>query len=114
VKGAVEAGDYARFRKATYPYEESLRKRVGRWVGHYSEVQEKIGNDLAINDVVEAVFLNAFERYGERPRNIRLGQWMEGLIDGSVRALLQNPDEALENVGFARTLRDLAKERLKA
>lgn len=110
VEAAVRAGDYAEFRKATLPFEESLRKRVGRWVGRYPEVQEKIGTDLAIADVVEAVFLNAFEGYDERPGNVRFGRWLETLIDGSLKALLQNPEEELENVSFARTLRDLARE----
>jgi hypothetical protein len=73
-------------------------------------VQEKVGTDLAIADVVEAVFLNAFEGYEQRPERIRLGRWLENLIDGSVKGLLRNPDEALENISFARSLRDLARE----
>src|SRR5690606_24444443 len=93
LEATVAAGDYAQFRKATFPYEESLRKRVGRWVGRYPEVQEKIGTELAIADVVEAVFLNAFEEYDRRPRNVRFGRWLETLIDGSLKGLLQNPDE---------------------
>lgn len=107
---AVHAGDYAQFRKAAYPYEESLRKRVGRWLGRYPEAQEKIGTDLAIADVVEAVFLNAFEGYPQRPGRVRLGRWLENLIDRSVKQLLQNPDAELENISFARSLRDLARE----
>ncbi len=108
LEAAVRAGNYAQFRKAMYPYEESLRKRVGRWIGRFPEVQEKIGTDLAIADVVEAVFLNAFEAFDQRPR-LRLGQWLEGLIDGSLKKLLQNPEEELDNVSFARTLRDLER-----
>ncbi|HEY8505870.1 MAG TPA: hypothetical protein VIL46_14900 [Gemmataceae bacterium] len=110
LEAAVRAGDYARFRKATYPYEESLRKRVGRWVGRYPEVQAKVGTDLGIADLVEAVFLNAFEGYDGRPRDVRFGRWLETLIDGSLKGLLRNPDEELDNVRFARTLRDLAGE----
>jgi ribosome-associated translation inhibitor RaiA len=110
LEAAVRAGDYAQFRKAAYPYEESLRKRIGRWIGRYPEAQEKIGTDLAIADVVEAVFLNAFEGYGQRPGRVRLGRWLENLIDGSVKGLLQNPDAELENISFARSLRDLARQ----
>jgi hypothetical protein len=77
-------------------------------------VQEKVGTDLAIADVVEAVFLNAFERYDGRPRDVRFGRWLETLIDGSVKGLLRNPDEVLENVSVARTLRDLAREQRAA
>jgi hypothetical protein len=114
LEAAVRAGDYIKFRKAAFPYEESLRKRVGRWVGRYPEAQEKVGTDLAVADVVEAVFLNAFEGYGQRPRDVRLGRWLENLIDGSLKGLLQSPDEALENISFARTLRDLAREQRAA
>jgi hypothetical protein len=110
LEAAVRAGDYAQFRKATYPYEESLRKRVGRWVGRYAEVQDKIGTELAIADVVEAVFLNAFEGYDRRPPKVRFGQWLESLIDGSLKGLLQNAEEEVDNINFARTLRDLARE----
>lgn len=110
LEAAVQAGDYAQFRKAAYPYEESLRKRIGRWLGRYPQVQEKIGTDLAIADVVEAVFLNAFEEYKQRPGRVRLGRWLESLIDRSVKELLQNPAAELENISFARSLRDLARE----
>ncbi len=110
LEAAVRAGDYAQFRKAAYPYEESLRKRVGRWLGRYPEVQEKIGTDLAVADVVEAVFLNAFEGYDRRPGGVRLGRWLENLIDGSVKGLIKSPDAEVENISFARSLRDLARE----
>jgi hypothetical protein len=110
LEAAARAGDYAQFRKAAYPYEESLRKRIGRWLGRYPEAQEKVGTDLAIADVVEAVFLNAFEGYDRRPGGVRLGRWLENLIDGSVKGLLQNPDAELESISFARSLRDLARE----
>lgn len=110
LEAAVQAGDYAEFRKAADPYEASLRRRIGRWLGRYPEAQEKIGTDLAIADVVEAVFLNAFEGYDQRPERMRLGRWLENLIDGSVKGLLQNPDAELENISFARSFRDLARE----
>ena len=73
-----------------------------------------MGTDLAIADVVEVVFLNAFEGYDQRPRDVRFGRWLETLIDGSLKGLLQNPDEELENISFARTLRDLAREQRAA
>lgn len=103
---AVQGGDYAAFRAAALPYEESLRKRIGRWVARYPEAQAKIGGDLALADIVEAVFLDAFEGYPDRPRDVRMGQWLEGLIDGTLKVMLRDPDAVLENVGFARTLRD--------
>lgn len=106
VEKAVQAGDYAAFRTATLAYEESLRKRVGRWVERHPQAREKVGSELAIADVVEAVFLDAFEGYESRPPAVRMGRWLEGLIDGALRELLRDPDAVLENVELARTLRD--------
>jgi ribosome-associated translation inhibitor RaiA len=107
---AVRAQDYAAFRRATFGYEEPVRKRVGRWIQRYPEVQAQIGKGLAVADIVEEVFLNAFERYEHRPSGPALGEWLEGLIDPSVRALLEHPDEEKENVQFARTLTDTASQ----
>jgi DNA-directed RNA polymerase specialized sigma24 family protein len=73
-----------------------------------------LGRARPIADVVEAVFLNAFEGYDRRPPGVRFGQWLETLIDGSLKGLLQNPDEELDNISFARTLRDLAREQRAA
>ncbi|HZZ81660.1 MAG TPA: hypothetical protein VFE62_24375, partial [Gemmataceae bacterium] len=58
-------------------------------------------------DAVEEVFLNAYERYPERPQALRLGEWMEELIDPSLRALLEHPDEELESINLARTLQEM-------
>jgi hypothetical protein len=100
---AVRAGDYAAFRAAAYGYEEPLRKRIGRWVERYPDVNARIGKTLEIEDIVEEVFLDAFEGYEQRPKEVRLGDWLEGLIDPAVKDLQQHPDEELENVRLART-----------
>lgn len=104
---AVEQQDYGAFRRAMYVYEEPLRKRIGRWVGRYPEIDRRIGEDLKLNDMVEEVFLNALERWDERPRQMRVGEWLEQLIDPSVRLLAEHPSRELESISFARTLRDM-------
>ena len=103
---AVSTGDYAAFRTSTYVYEEAIRNRVGRWIQRYPEVNAQLAGDSAIGDIVEEVFLNAFEQYPRRPQSVRLGDWLEDLIDPSIRLLLKNPDQELENISFARTLRN--------
>lgn len=103
---AVESGDYATFRRATYGYEEPVRKRIGRWIQRFPEANAMIGNRLQLDDFVEEVFLNAFENYNQRPEAVRFGDWLENLIDPSLKVLLQNPDEEMENINFARTLRE--------
>jgi ribosome-associated translation inhibitor RaiA len=103
---AVQAGDYRAFRTALVGYEDSVRKRVGRWVQRYPEAQARIGRGLALGDLVEEVFLNAFERYAQRPDEVSFSNWLEGLIDPSLKLLLRRPDEERENASLARTLRE--------
>jgi len=103
---AVRADDYTSFRMATFGYEEALRDRVGRWVQRYPEIDARIGTDFTIHDLVEEVFLTAFENYGRRPREVRFGDWLGGLIDSAVKKLQRHPDEELENVRLAQSARE--------
>jgi hypothetical protein len=100
---AVEAGDYAAFRAAIAPYEDPLRLRAGRWVERYPEVQARMGRGLEVVDVVEEVFLDAFEHYPSRTPGLRLGDWLESLIDPAVKEIARHPDEELENINMARS-----------
>ncbi len=102
---AFEQRDYGAFRQALEDHEEWLRRRVGRWVQRYSDAQERVGGGLRIGDIVEEVFLNAFERYDERPMHKPLLTWLEELIDPSLKDLLEHPDEVRENASLARTRR---------
>jgi ribosome-associated translation inhibitor RaiA len=105
---AVEEQSYARFRAAMDVYEEVVRKRIGRWIERYPDLGQQLDTEggLSLDDAVEEVFLNAFEQYDRRPEGVRFGQWLEQLIDPSIRLLTAKPDEELENINFARTLRD--------
>ena len=105
VDAAVRAGDYAAFRTATFAYEESVRKRAGRWVERYPEAEARIGKQWKMADIVEEVFLDAFENYDHWPREVRFGEWLEERIDPAVRELLAHPDRELENVNLARSAR---------
>lgn len=102
---AVRNSDYSAFRTETYVYEESVRKRVGRWIERYPAIAEHIGEDLSIADFVEEVFLTAFERYDHRPDELRMGEWLEKLIDPSIKQLFNHADEELENIEFIRSYR---------
>lgn len=107
---AVADGDYAAFRRALDGFEEPLRKRIGRWIKRYPELESRLGQDVKIADLVEEVFLNAFERFPRRPHEVPPGDWLEELIDPSVQALLQTPDEEFANISFARSLREIEQE----
>jgi ribosome-associated translation inhibitor RaiA len=105
VDRAVDDGDYAAFRRATFGYEEPLRRRVGRWVERYPALSARIGRGVTIDDLVEEVFLDAFEAYPHRPREIRLGDWLDHLIDPAIKELAAHPDKELENINLARAAR---------
>jgi len=106
IEAAVRDGDYAAFRTATLPYEEPVRKRIGRWIERYPDVDRRIGRDLKVADVVEEVFLNAFEAYAHRPADVRFGDWLESLIDPAVKALQGRSEAELENINLVRSARE--------
>jgi ribosome-associated translation inhibitor RaiA len=110
LQSAVAGGDYAAFREAMYVYEESVRKRAGRWIQRYPEFEALLGDEFALDDLVEEVMLNAFDQFNDKPKELRLGQWLEELIDPSVKALLQNPEAERENIAAVRSWRDQAEE----
>lgn len=111
LQAAVDQGDYAEFRKLTYPLEESVRKRAGRWIQRYPKIEAQLGERFDLADIVEEVFLNAFERYHEHPREVPFGDWLEGLIDPSVKLLNDDPDEALANISFAQSAIEAERQR---
>jgi hypothetical protein len=103
VQQAVRDNDYAAFRTATLSYEEPLRKRIGRWLERYPNVARRIDRDLKVSDVVEAVFLAAFEGHDRRPMDLRYGDWLESLIDPAVKTLGKHGDRELENINLVRS-----------
>jgi hypothetical protein len=100
---AVEDGDYAAFRATILGYEEPLRKRIGRWIERYPALSARIDHGVTIADLVESVFLDAFEEYDHRPREIRFGDWLEHLIDPAIKEMIAHPDKELENINLARS-----------
>jgi len=103
---AVRTGDYRTFRTSLAGYEEWLRKRVGRWVQRYPEAEAQVGDGGFLGDLVEEVYLNAFEGFARRPTEVRFTEWLDQLIDPSVRALLRHPDQERENASLVRSLRE--------
>jgi len=110
IESAIQTGDYAAFRDITQGYEEPVRQHVGRWVGRDPAADAAIGTRFTIADVVEEVFLTAFETFDDRPQGLRFGDWVDSLIDPAVKQLLRHPEE-LESVSLARTLQGVAPTR---
>lgn len=100
IEAAVHDGHYPRFRQAMSVYEESLEGRIGRWVERYPEAESALGETLTISQIVEEVFLNAFEDFSRRPAAMRMGQWLEGLIDPSIQQLLKHREDEQQNLSF--------------
>jgi ribosome-associated translation inhibitor RaiA len=105
INAAVENGDYAAFRLATAGYEGPVTAQVGRWIERYPEVAARLGRDLHVSDIVEDVFLIAFEEYEYRPKAIRFGEWLGRHIDTAIKAMADHSDEELENVNMVRLAR---------
>jgi ribosome-associated translation inhibitor RaiA len=89
---AVQNGDYLAFRKALLNQEEPLRRRVGRWIQRYPKLQAEVGRSFEIADLVEAVFLTAFEQYPHRPIHLAFHEWLASLIDVAVKDFWHDPD----------------------
>ena len=100
---AVDANDYTAFRREIDVFESSLMERIGRWIERYPEIRSQLDQPMSVSDIVEEVFLNAFDRFETRSHDVPPGQWLESLIDPSVQALLQSPDVEFERVRFSKS-----------
>jgi ribosome-associated translation inhibitor RaiA len=103
IEASVSAGDYAAFRAATLSYDEELRMRIGRLVQRHPDFDAEIGSRVEIADVLEEVFLMAFDQYRDRHADVPFGTWLEELVDPAIKALQQHHDEEMENIAMART-----------
>jgi hypothetical protein len=106
VAKAVQDGAYKTFRRLLLGYEDWLRNRIGRWVQRYPEADAEVGDELRLGDLLEEVYLNAFEQYGDWPTAVPFHQWLEGLIEPSLQEFLRHPDEVRENASMVRSLRE--------
>ena len=109
IEAAVSDSNYEAFRRACDVYEEPVRKAVGRWIQRYPALNAEIGETVPIADIVEEVFLNAFEQFEAKPDNVPMAEWFEGLIDPALTDLTMQPDEELDNVSFVRTWLETAR-----
>jgi ribosome-associated translation inhibitor RaiA len=104
---AVDDEDYFAFRRETQMFEEGVRKRVGRWLQRYPDLNELIGQRLEIADFVEGVFLTAFDRFYEKPTEVPPGDWLESLIDRVIHEIADDPDQQLEVIRMVRSAQDV-------
>lgn len=107
LQSAFGRQDYQAFRQELSGFEDPVRRRVGRWIQRYPDLDQTFGEYLPMDDLVEEVMLTAFERYESRPQVMLLADWIESLIDPAMRSFLRHPEEELEAISFARTLREM-------
>lgn len=99
---AVARDDYTAFRQSIDVFEPALASRISHWVERYPAIASRLEHPFQVSDIVEEVFLNAFDRFDDRSHQIPPGQWLESLIDPSVQSLIQSPDEEYERIQFAK------------
>jgi hypothetical protein len=100
---AVERQDFAAFRRLLAGYESQLRTEVAHRTLGDARIAPMIGWELDNDDIVEDVYLTAFEHFAEKPDQTTIGQWLVDFIEPSMQALAGDPDER-EAASFARTL----------
>jgi hypothetical protein len=70
----------------------------------HPEVTAQLREQVKLADIVEEVFLTAFDTYDDRPQAVPFSEWLENHIDPSVKLISNASDEELDNISFARTL----------
>jgi ribosome-associated translation inhibitor RaiA len=103
---AADEKDYGAFRRALTVYDDPLEKRIGRRIRRYPEAEALLGREILLAEFVEEVYLNAFERFSQRPAS-RLGDWLESLIDPSIRTLLERTDSEKENIAYLHEIKPM-------
>ncbi|MEM9586070.1 MAG: hypothetical protein AAGA03_02210 [Planctomycetota bacterium] len=101
---AVRGDDYESFRREIDVFEPSLIERVERWLHRYPELKSQFESAIPASDVVEEVFLNAFDQFDSRSHSVPPGDWLDSLINPSIQALLQKPDEEFEQICYSSSL----------
>lgn len=109
VQEAVDQGDYVAFRRELFPFEASLRPRIGRWIERYPEIAAALGDRFEIDDIIEETFMLAFDRYEHWHREVVFGDWLEQQIDPAVRLIASHPIRELENISYMRTLQEISE-----
>ena len=98
---AIDNDDYLEFRRQMDVFEPALSERIGKWMGNYPAIQAQFSWPISVGDIVEEVFVNAFDQFDRRAHNVPPGDWLESLIDPSVQAILQSPDDEYLRIAFS-------------
>jgi ribosome-associated translation inhibitor RaiA len=114
LSASVAELDYAAFRDAVGVYDEQLEKRIGRVVQRHPAMEKKLGNGITISQIMEEVYLNAFERFEHHSAQVPLGEWLEQLIEPSIEVLERHPAEEIENLDLVQSANEATSSRAKS
>jgi hypothetical protein len=98
---AIQRQDYRAFRRALSGYEDRMRAQVANWVRRYPQMTRLLGEDIEIEDIVEEVFLMAFDEFPVQQEKT-ISEWLRQFIDPAVKAIWHDESER-EAAEFART-----------
>jgi hypothetical protein len=99
---AVREQDYPAFRRFVSGYDDWVGDRIGRWIQRYPAAEHELGHSFEIGDVVEEVFLLAFDHHGDKPEEISFRDWLERWVDPALTMIWRSPEER-ENVETLRS-----------
>ena len=94
-------------------HRHTILSHVREWVRRRVGITIDASDERVLDDLVDEVMLSAFERYESRPSSLRIGDWIEILIDPALRSMLGRPDEPNEAVSYARSLREMRTGRAR-
>jgi hypothetical protein len=85
---AVDAGHYAGFRDALAEVPEQVEAEIGRRLKFHPDAEALLADEFVIQDLVEEVLHQAFERLGARPDRVTFKDWILGLVDPAIEEVV--------------------------
>jgi hypothetical protein len=107
---AVRGNDFFTFRELMAPYDGPLRERASKALSGYPQLEDAVNRETLLNDIRDEVFLDAFESFEQKPQEVRLGLWLEQLIDDAIEHLVSDPDDETANIDMMRTAMEALDE----
>ncbi len=95
--------DYSSFRSAVSAYEEPIRRRIEKWTAEHPEILAQIGGPQPAAEVLEEVFVHAFENHYVRGGDFNPESSLDRSFDSVTQALVHRVGTGKREVGSART-----------
>ncbi len=83
---AVREADFPQFRDAIGGCDDSLSRQVESQIAENPELEALRGEDLVTSEILEEIYLRAFERFRDRD-SAAVSTWIEDLIDPCIQSV---------------------------